>query len=69
MLNLKFFYTMCLLLLCVLVSLAQDSTSSFNFVKKGSGRQNVILLAGLGTSTKVWDETIASFLKPKLATP
>ena len=65
MLNLKFFYTMCLLLLCALVSPAQDSTSSFNFVKKGSGRQNVILFAGLGTSTKVWDETIAVLSKTK----
>lgn len=65
MLNLKFFYTICLLLLCALVISAQDTTPSFNFVKKGSGRQNIILLAGLGTSTKVWDETIAVLSKTK----
>jgi pimeloyl-ACP methyl ester carboxylesterase len=65
MLKLKFFCTICLLLLCAFVSFAQETTPSFNFVKKGDGRQNVILLAGLGTSTKVWDETIAVLSKTK----
>ncbi|MCB1025464.1 MAG: alpha/beta hydrolase [Acidobacteria bacterium] len=43
---------------------AQD-IPSFNVVRAGSGTQNVIFLAGLGTSDKVWDETMRSLCKTR----
>lgn len=52
------------LLLCCLESRAQE-TASFHFEKKGVGRQNVVFLAGLGTSSKVWEETMADLCQSK----
>lgn len=64
MLHLKYFFTISLLLLCCLAVRAQNFPS-FNIEKKGNGKQSVILLSGLASSSQVWDETAANLSKTK----
>lgn len=52
------------LLFCYSITRAQE-TSSFRVVKKGIGKQNIIFLAGLGTSSEVWNETMEVLCKSK----
>jgi len=57
MLNKTFYSAIFILLLLCPAAFAQK-ISSINVEKKGMGKQSVILLAGLGTPNKVWDETM-----------
>jgi pimeloyl-ACP methyl ester carboxylesterase len=64
MLKLKFFLLTCLILFFC-SALSAQNTPSFNVVKKGNGEQSVILIAGLASSSAVWDETVAVLSKSK----
>lgn len=64
MLYIKYFYTISLILLFCLAARAQG-LPSFDIVKRGNGKQSVILLAGLASSSQVWDETVAILSKTK----
>ncbi|MEZ5344768.1 MAG: alpha/beta hydrolase [Pyrinomonadaceae bacterium] len=59
MLSLRSPFVIFIMLLCFSAGYAQH-VSSVNAIEKGNGKETVILLAGLGTSSEVWNETMNS---------